>query len=308
MQNIHGLISAAFTPFKSDGSVNYDHIPTQIQQLVQGGVVGTLVCGSTGEGYSLSIQERKKITEVWIHHCPDDFLLFAHVGHNAIPEAKLLAQEAHELGVAGIIVSAPMYFKPSCVEDLVAFCAAIVEGIKGTPVYYYHIPSLSGVSFSMRRFMELASESIPDFRGIKYTYEDLDEVRQCMEYQPEQYEIIFGRDEILLDALQLGITGAMGSTYNYMAPLFNQIITSFNAGDLPQAKALQQEAQTIIDVLVAYGGGIVAGKALMEILGMGCGPLRLPLGNLSAQEMKEMEAAFMKTNLMQYVNNLPVEK
>ena len=67
MQNIHGLISAAFTPFKSDGSVNYDHIPTQIQQLVQGGVVGTLVCGSTGEGYSLSIQERKKmpLVVVW---------------------------------------------------------------------------------------------------------------------------------------------------------------------------------------------------------------------------------------------------
>lgn len=308
MHNIQGLISAAFTPFHSNGSINYDHIPLQVEQLTQGGVVGTLVGGSTGEGYSLSIQERKKLTEVWSHHCPDQFYLFAHVGHNAIPEAKSLAQQAHELGVAGIIVSAPMYFKPSRVEDLVAFCSTIVEGIEGTPVYYYHIPSLSGVSFSMRRFMELASESIPDFRGIKYTYEDLDEVRQCMQYRPEQYEIIFGRDEILLDALQLGITGAMGSTYNYMAPLFNQIISLFKAGNIPQAAALQQEARNIIDVLVAYGGGIVAGKALMEILGMGCGPLRLPLGNLNTQQMKDMEAAFMKTNLMQYVNNQPIEK
>lgn len=308
MQKIEGLISAAFTPLLGDYSVNYSHIPHQIKQLTDAGVIGTLICGSTGEGYSLSLQERMKIAEKWREYAPDDFSLFVHVGHNAVPEARALAIHAHELGVKGIIVSAPAYFKPACIEDLVAYCAAIVEGIQDTPVYYYHIPSMSGVNFSMSRFMALASQSIPTFRGIKYTYEDLDELQKCMQYQPRKYELIFGRDELLLEALKLGISGAMGSTYNYMAPLFTEIIKSFQSGNIEQATVLQQEATAIIDIIIRYGGGIIAGKALMEILGMGCGPLRLPLANLSKAQIKEMEAALHQTQLMRYVNNHAIEK
>ncbi len=308
MQKTKGLISAAFTPFHRDFSVNYPHIPQQVKQLMAGGVSGTLICGSTGEGYSLSVQERMQIAEVWREHIPDNFSLFVHVGHNAIPEARTLAEHAHRMGVKGIIVSAPTYFKPKNVEDLMAYCKAIVEGLEGTPVYYYHIPSLSGVHFSMLRLLELASESIPDFRGIKYTYEDLDELQQCLQYQPQAYEIVFGRDELLLSALQLGITGAIGSTYNYMAPLFNEMMQAHRRGDSEKAAFFQQEANAIIKIIIRYGGGIVAGKAMMDMLGMGCGPLRLPLSNLEPQEMQEMESALMNTKLMQYVNNPTIER
>ena len=279
MQKIKGLIAAAFTPMNADFSVKYYSIEGQARHLMKNGVVGALICGSTGEGHSLSVEERKQIAEVWKENVRDDFHLFVHVGHNAIPEAKTLALHASKLGVSGILLSAPNYFKPTTVEDLASFCAACVEGVDDVPVYYYHIPSMSGVNFPMRLFLEAASEKIPNFRGIKYTYEDLHDLNQCIQLKDGAYELIFGRDEILLDALKLGITSALGSTYNYTAPLFNEILSAYHSGDIDKASYLQQEATKIIDVIIQFGGGIVAGKAVMGMIGLECGPSEVAASN-----------------------------
>ena len=117
---------------------------------------------------------------------------------------------------------------------------------------------------------------------------------RCLEFEEGRFNILFGRDEILLAALALGATGAVGSTYNYMAPVYHRVIEAFKAGDLESARRLQSLAVRIIAVM-SRRGGLSAGKAMMKMIGLDCGPARAPLANLSAETLeaftRELQAA-----------------
>ncbi len=111
---------------------------------------------------------------------------------------------------------------------------------------------------------------------------------QCLNLEDGRFNILFGRDEILLAALALGATGAVGSTYNYMAPVYHQIISAFQAGDMETARHWQMLSIQIIAVMARHGG-LPAGKAMMKILGLDCGPVRPPLKNVSAEQYAALQ-------------------
>src|SRR5262249_33673457 len=102
-----------------------------------------------------------------------------------------------------------------------------------------------------------------------------------------RYNILFGRDEILLAALAMGATGAVGSTYNYMAPIYHRVMEAFNANDIETARSLQFMAIQIISVMNRRGG-LAAGKAMMKMIGYDCGPVRAPLQNLSPEALESL--------------------
>lgn len=294
-----GLIAAAYTSFAKNLSVNHQLVKSQLDYLLATGVKGVLVAGTTGEGYSLTNQERKSLTETWKSLTPEGFSLMVHVGHHAYGEVNDLALHARQIGVDGILLSTPCYLRPTTVQDLIRFLRLSLTGVEGVPVYYYHIPSLTGVNFLMADFLKAADGVLPDLRGIKFTHENLDDFRQCLQYS--QYEMIFGRDELLLDAFQLGAQAALGSTYNFIAPLFNSLVYAHENGQTDIARRLQQQAVQIIEVMVKFGGGVVAGKAMMQIAGVDCGPLRPPLASLDNIQMKQLEQALQQTRFFEYI-------
>jgi N-acetylneuraminate lyase len=136
-------------------------------------------------------------------------------------------------------------------------------------------------------FLRMAGPRLPNLVGIKFTHENLMDYRRCLEFEGGRYNILFGRDEILLAALAMGATGAVGSTYNYLAPLFHQLIQAFQAGDLERARQYQSQAIHIIAVM-SRNGGLPAGKAMMKLAGLDCGPVRAPLENLSDQRLESL--------------------
>ena len=294
-----GLIAAAYTPFHDDLSVNYARIPAQLDYLLATGVGGVLVGGTTGEGCSLTNWERKQLAETWKRLVPADFPLIVHVGHNAYRDVNELAHHAQQLGVDAILLSTPNYLRPASVDDLIRFHQLSLVDIS-LPTYYYHIPSVTGVSFNMADLLERIDGALPDFRGIKFTYEDLDDFNRCLRYQDGRYEMIFGRDELLLDALELGAQAALGSTYNFMAPLFTEMIDAHHRGQHDRARQLQQEAIRIINIMVRFGGGVVAGKAMMKLAGVDCGPLRPPLASLTPDQLAQLEEALQTTGFSRY--------
>ena len=279
---LSGLIAAPFTALHSDGSLNLDLVEAQAKALVENRVNGAFICGTTGEGMSLTTDERLQLAEKWIAVAPRQLRVIVHVGHHTVAESRTLAAHAEKLKAHAFATLGPTFFPVENVEQLVEYCAQIASAAPTLPFYYYHMPVMTGVDLPMFDFLKLAGRRIPNLAGIKFTHENLMDYRRCLEFEEGRFNILFGRDEILLAALALGATGAVGSTYNYMAGIYHRVIEAFKTGDLETARRCQSLAIETIAVMNRRGG-LAAGKAMMKLIGLDCGPVRAPLQNLNPE-------------------------
>jgi N-acetylneuraminate lyase len=299
-KKIEGMVAAAYTPMDKSGSLNLNVVPDIVNRLIRQKVKGVFVCGTTGEGPSLSSKERKLLAEAFVKAARKRIPVLVHVGHNSIAEAKDLAAHAQKIGADYISSLPPMYFKINSIPVLVNCIAEIASGAPELPFYYYNIPALSGVSLDMLEFLKQAEQSIPSLAGIKYTAPLIYEYQACLNYKNKKYDLLYGTDEMLLSALSVGAKGYIGSTYNFMAPLFIQLQASFDKGDLSVAKNLQLKCVEIVRVIVKYGG-LPAQKVIMKLLGIDCGPVRLPLQSLQIEEQKSLEKDLRKIGFFEAI-------
>ncbi len=274
-----GLIAAPYTAFHADGSLNLSAVEGQAASLVASGVAGAFVCGTTGEGVSMTVEERMKVAERWQEVSQGKLQVIVHVGHTSLGDARALAAHAQKIGAQGLSTLAPYFFKPGNADDLAAFCAEVAAAAPALPFYYYQIPSMTGVSIPAADFLRAAAPRIPNLAGVKFTFENLMDFAECVRLEGCRYNIVFGRDEILVAGLSLGARGAIGSTYNFMAPIYHEVIAAFEKGNLALAQEKQAVANAIIQIFIRYGG-LTAGKAMMKMIGVDCGPVRLPLRSL----------------------------
>ena len=287
IERLTGLIAAPFTALQPGGELNLNLIEQQAKALVESGVQGAFVCGTTGEGFSLTSEERMQVAERWVAAAPADLKVIVHVGHNSLTESQRLAAHAQQVGASAVASIGPTFFLPASTEQLVEFCAATAAAAPSLPFFYYHMPAMSGVNLPMIEFLRQGAQRIPNLAGIKFTDENLMSYAQCLNFDGGRFNILFGRDEILLAALALGATSAVGSTYNYMAPVYHRVIEAFSAGDLAAARRWQALAIQIISVMARHGG-LPAGKAMMTLIGLDCGPVRPPLRTLSPDEYRSL--------------------
>ncbi len=285
---LQGLLAAPFTPFAPDGSLNLSVVEPFSHDLAAKGVTGVFICGTTGEFASLTTEERRLVAEAWRAATKSQGLkLVIHVGSNCLSEAQSLAAHAAELGADAISAVPPHYFKPDGVDTTVAFLGGIADAAQGLPFYYYDIPGLTGVNHGTARVMASCRERIAGFRGVKFSNLDMIELQRCLANAGEELDVLFGCDEALLAALALGVDGAVGSTYNYAAPLYQRIQAAFLEGDHTTARALQQQSVTLVTHLNAVSP-LAAGKAILRELGFDFGPVRPPLRGLSSAQEDEL--------------------
>ena len=285
IRKTNGLIAAPFTPMRSDGSLNLDAIADYAQHLQRDGVVGAFICGTTGEGASLTLEERRQVAERWIAVAPAGLRVIVHVGHTCLADARALATHAQAIGADSIACLAPFFFKTVGVAGLVEWCAQVAAAAPKLPFYFYHMPSMTGVSLAVAEFLPAAAGRIPNLAGIKYTFEDLEDFGRCLKFDGGRYDVLFGRDELLHSALKLGARGAVGSTYNFAAPLYQRLIAAHDRGDEKAAVVLQAKAVEMIQACIHAGGHPIAVfKTLMRRMEVACGPCRLPLTNPTAEQ------------------------
>ena len=288
MNRLTGLIPAVFTPFDETGAVNFERIRPYADKLVADGADGVFVCGSTGECTSMPVDERKRVLEAWIAAAQGRMKVIAHVGGTCQADCVELARHAAEKGVDAVGAIAPFYFKPATVEQLVDFYKPIAEAIAPIPFYTYHMPSVTGVDLPMKEFLEKGSKVIPNLAGIKFTSNNFMEMLECIRLDGGRFDILNGFDEMLLCGLTVGACGGVGSTYNYALKTYRGICDAFAAGDIEQARALQQESVEIVRVIIRHGGGVRGGKAIMNHLGYDCGDCRLPFAPYTEAEMRQL--------------------
>ncbi len=305
MKRFEGLIAAPFTPMDEKGEVRYDQISVYYDFLEKNKVVGAFINGSTGEGVSLSQKEKMKLVEAWTakSKARKSVKVITLVGGTSYKECIENAQHAEEQGVDAIALLAPYYFKPATAKQLAEFVALVAASVSQTPVYFYHIPVLSGCYVSMYDFLQEADSMIPNLAGIKYTHEDFMDFLSCINFANGKYEMMWGRDENMLSALVLGCRSGVGSTFNYAAPLYYQLIEAFDKGDLPTARNLQQLSIDMIRLLGKYGG-IATGKAYMKYVGMDCGEFRLPVKNMLAPNYEKFTEDVHSLNMQEFFSKI----
>lgn len=195
-----------------------------------------LVNGTSGEAMSLSLVERKKVTEKFFDACKHfDMLMMVQISGCSFADVIELARHADEIGVHGVLCLPELYFKPKSVELLVEYLKDIACHCPNTPLYYYHIPMFTQVDLPMSSFMELASKKIKSFRGIKYTSGDLDKGLACLKFG----QVFLGADTILCGALALGFECAIMTSLNMHPEMSLKMIEFMNEGKVTEARAEQ---------------------------------------------------------------------
>lgn len=285
--HINGLVAATATPMNEDGSVNFDTITPLVDFLHAQDIKGIYLLGSTGEGFSLTDDERVAVTEAFVKANQGRMKTFIQVGHNSWQASAALAAHAESVGVDAISATPPGYFKPEGIDGLIDGLEIITSAAPKTPFYYYHIPFLSGVAMNPMDFTKAASDQLASYAGIKYSDGSTFYNLQSMQKATPDKEFLSGADEGYLMTLAQGYKAAVGSTYGYGAPIYHNIRKAFENNDFKEARLWQHRALLMIDTLFATCGR--AGlKAMWEIVGVDCGPVRSPISKASEAQIAEL--------------------
>ncbi|XP_068175906.1 N-acetylneuraminate lyase [Antennarius striatus] len=279
-KKVTGLVAATFTPLKSNGEINLSEIGPYIDYLIEKqGVKNIFANGTTGEGMSLTVMERKLLTEEWCRKAKGKMdHVIVHVGCMSLKDSQELALHASQVGADAIAVIAPSFYKPASADVLRTFLQEVAKVAPMLPFYYYHIPSVTGVTIPVRDVLEDIEKLIPSFRGVKFSGCDLMDFGQCVSYSQPRWSCLYGVDEQLLAALAMGASGAVGSTYNYLGCHINKLLSAFDKGDLVQSRNIQFKMQELLSYAIKLGFNLGVNKSVMsEVSGLNLGPPRFPV-------------------------------
>jgi len=296
---IEGLVTAVFTPFDAEGTLQTDVIPQQQAWLNSTGVHWVFTTGTTGESLSLSVAERKSVFDAWVATGTN---VIAHVGAESLPDARELAEYSQAGGAKAIAAMSPTFFKPATPSALAHTIAAVCAAAPKLPCYYYHIPSMTGVDLDMLDFVKAIEPLSANFAGVKYTgmynHPGMMGAQRVLEYKDGKYEVLCGREEMMLEALAIGIKGHVGSQFNIAGDLFNEIIRRFNADGITRSSApgLRKLQSTALALISAWNDvsppGVNGNKYFMNEAGVAVGDSRLPSVPLADADKASLSASF----------------
>lgn len=289
-----GAYSALYTPFKKDGSLNEEMVEKVVEYGITKGLRGFYITGSTGEGFLLSVDERKRVFERAVKAANGRAKLIAHVGCLSTNDAVDLAKHAAKVGIDWVSSVAPVYFGQ-------CFDAA-----------YDHYKRISSATDLPFMIYSLGADIVPDrdvrffelknVKGMKYTNYKYWTVQALRRRLPKEAIFFAGADEQVLSALSTGIfAGCIGTSQNVIPEHFAKICSLAAANDFASASILQEEVVRFVELLIAKPNGSWH-KSMMKYIGLDCGEGRAPNGRpLSAADRKELFAAmdalgFIKKN------------
>ncbi|XP_012148358.2 N-acetylneuraminate lyase-like [Megachile rotundata] len=282
-----GLIVPVFSPFNNDStrSLNLSIIPQYANYLASKKVTGILVNGTTGEGPSLSLTERKMVAEAWANAVKTTKQhLMIQVGGAPLPDVLELAKHAESIKADSILCLPELYFKPSTSTQLAEYLKLVGSAAPNTPLLYYHIPMFTNVNVHMGQFLESLGETIPTFVGIKFTSANLEEGAQALNAHNKKYVIFLGNDQLINAACALGMDSVIATGINMLPELVFEIFNEMKAGNLLKAKEKQQQLTKAVMVISQHGNWVETMKVAMPLLtNINVGPTRAPLKVLPPQ-------------------------
>jgi dihydrodipicolinate synthase/N-acetylneuraminate lyase len=256
-----GVTPAMATPVLDDGvTVNTAVVPNLVNFLLEAGVSGLFVGGSTGEGILFSEAERMRLHEAAVSATNGRVPLLLHVGTNRLADTLVLARHAAEIGADAIVIVMP-YFYGMHDDGLAAYCYAVAASAPDLPLLLYDIPQLAinGVSPALLRRL---GQEIPSLAGIKSSRPDAQIVRQLIDATAKHLVFLVGNEAVALGLLGLGADGLISGLCTAVPEPFVALTQAFSQGDM--AEALRQQ-RLINQLLVQLPNGARIG-AIKQIL------------------------------------------
>lgn len=281
MGELSGIIPALITPFDKDNKVDYGALRNLTEHLIEKGVDGFYACGSTGECYLLTDEERMKVAKTVIETVNGRVPVAVQVGSISTDTAVRLAKQAAADG-ADYISSVPPFYYQFSFEEIARYYATVSEATD-KPMIIYNIPAFSGVSLNTKNMKTIMD--VCDVWGLKYTAYDLFELEKIRRAFPE-LKIFYGHDELFLNSLPIGTNGAIGSTFNVMSEKYQEIRKAYEVGDLASASDMQSSVNEKIEAMISCGV-MPSVKFILGLQGVSCGECRPPFSKLT-EEQKEL--------------------
>lgn len=299
---MNGLVAAVATPMKGNGDLNLGVVPRVIDHLAANGITGIYIAGSTGEGMSLTDSERRDVAEAYVGAAKGRLKTFVQVGHNSLKASTELAGHAESIGADAVSATPTGYFKVSGESGLVEGLLPIVEAAPNTPFYYYHIPLLSGVNLNPMKFTDCAMDRLSTFCGIKYSDGGSLHNLPLLQKVGPDLEFLAGSDEAYLMSVAQGFRSAVGSTYNYAAPIYDRVRNAVESGDFETARRWQGRALQMIEAMFETCGRASL-KTMMQMVGVDCGPVRRPIDPVGPEQVEELRMRLQKMGWFEWVGH-----
>ena len=287
MKEFKGICAALLTPYDKEGKVNHTMLKRQVRWLIDQGIDGFYVCGSTGEAFLLSQDERKAILETVCEENNGEKLILAHVGQISTEHALDLGRHAKAAGADAISSISPFYYKFST-QEIKQYYFDLMNGVE-MPFFIYNFPAFSGFSLTPELLDEMCQN--PYVAGVKFTASDFFQLERMKHAHPK-LTVWNGYDEMLLSGLSAGADGGIGSTYNVLCPAVHKIYDAFNAGDSAAALRYQHLVNDMIALICKFGV-FPSVKAILGFEGMDFGGCRKPFGTVTPEGVEALHQGYL---------------
>lgn len=294
MVNFGRVLTAMITPFKEDGSVNYEVAQQLAAHLANNGTDTVVVCGTTGESPTLTWDEEYQLFQAVQQAVAGKAKVIAGTGSNSTEEAIAATQKAAKLGLDGSLQVVPYYNKPPQ-SGLYQHFQAIAKSCSDFPLMLYNVPSRTGQNLLPETVVRLAE--IPNIVAIKEASGNFEQASQIRRSTPPEFAIYSGDDSFTLALLAVGATGVVSVASHLVGPQLQQMIQAFEAGKTSVATEIHLKLFPLFKVLFCTANPIPL-KAALKLQGWEVGSPRLPLGELPDELKKELEAVLRELSLI----------
>ena len=288
---MHGLGVALVTPFKGDGSVDYEALARLVDTQLAGGTDFLCVLGTTAETPTLTAEEQRQVCRTIMERNAGRLPILLGVGGNCTQAiVDRLSNDAME-GVDAILSVVPYYNKPTQ-TGMYAHFAAIAESTD-LPIILYNVPGRTGVNMLPETTLRLAAD-FKNIVGIKEASGNLKQIEQIISNRPAGFKVFSGDDGITLPLIRRGADGVISVIGNAFAPEFAQLVHDAMRGDYAEAEAMDERLRQMYELLF-LDGNPAGVKAVLHLRGMMENRLRLPLvpaSDTTTEQIRNFLAAF----------------
>jgi 4-hydroxy-tetrahydrodipicolinate synthase len=285
-----GVYAAAVTPLKSDNTLDPEGIPALLDFLARRGCHGALLLGTTGEGPSFAPDERIAVMRIatQVRKSHPDFSLLAGTGTPSLTETLVLTKAAFDLGMDGVVVLPPYYYRKVTDDGLFAWFSQVLRQAvpEGGALLGYHIPPVTGMPFSLDLLSRLKDTFPTRFAGIKDSSADAEFARQLGERFGRDLVVLTGNDRLFSLALESSASGCITAMANIISPLLRGVWDAYQNGQT--AKNTQQQLNVARDVMDRYPPAPPLLKALLtREYGLPAWAVRPPLVPISPVNLQQ---------------------
>ena len=279
---------ALITPFKTDGSVDFEALKKVVSHVVAGGVEYVVALGTTSETPTLRQSERDLVVRTIVQEVAGRVPIIVGVGGNNTSECVETLETSNFSGVSGILSVVPYYNKPTQ-EGLFLHFSALAEA-SPVPIVLYNIPSRCGVNMTADTTLRLANEHF-NIIAIKEASGDMAQVKDIIDRKPEDFLVISGDDATALQMIEMGGSGVISVLGNALPEKISTMIRTALKNDFSCAKRELAEFEHLIPLLFVEGNPTGV-KAMVNMLGLCENELRLPLVKCSESLKNQIWTAF----------------